>query len=81
LAFVLVNMARVEGCDRGDGAAFAWMVAVALDVAAMTLLVVLWFRRDGRIPLAPTALVLIPGVTLAVVSLLYVNSLGTGCPV
>ncbi|MEU4214882.1 hypothetical protein [Actinoplanes sp. NPDC026623] len=83
-SFVALAAADLEGCDQGDSAGYALVIAVALDlVLAVAVLVVMGVRRPGeriRVCLGWAA-GLIPALAGVVMAAAYVEGLGTGCPV
>jgi hypothetical protein len=82
--FLALVAADLDGCDKGDGAAGALAMATTLDlVLATVVLVVLHVRRPvGRRQVRlGWAAGLIPALAAVVVAAIYVESLGTGCPV
>ncbi|WIN00450.1 hypothetical protein ACTOB_004158 [Actinoplanes oblitus] len=82
--FLALVAADLEGCDRGDGAVLALVLAIALDVVlAVAVLVVMSVRRPGerRQVLLGGAAGLILALAGVVAAAVYIGGLGSGCPV
>ncbi|WP_186315969.1 hypothetical protein [Catellatospora sichuanensis] len=83
-AFVygLLSLLRLEGCDRADGLAAGWALAVLLDLLLGGVLLAGALRRtDGNrwVVLAGWALSLVPFAVLARMAMTYIASLPSGC--
>jgi len=82
-AFLALSALQLEGCDRSDGLAAAWGIAVVIDVlSSVVLLIVLVFGRyrgHRRPTMIGWALSLIPKVILASATIAYINTLPSGC--
>lgn len=82
LVYGVLSLLRLEGCDRADGLAAGWALAVLLDLLLGGILLVGALRRaDGRrwAVLAGWALSLVPFAALAGTAISYLASLPGGC--
>ncbi|WP_166384527.1 hypothetical protein [Catellatospora methionotrophica] len=82
LVYGTLSLLRLEGCDRADGLAAGWALAVLLDLLLGGILLAGALRRtDGRrwAVLAGWALSLVPFAALAGVGMNYLATLPGGC--
>ncbi|GAA1379913.1 hypothetical protein [Catellatospora chokoriensis] len=82
LVYAGVSLLRLEGCDRADGLAAGWALAVLLDLLLGGVLLAGALRRtDGNrwAVLAGWALSLVPFAALAGTAISYLALLPGGC--
>lgn len=80
--FLALSALGLEGCDRSDGLAAAWGIAVVVDIVSSAVLLVLATRRyrgQGRAVMIGWALSLVPKLVLASAAIIYINALPSGC--
>ncbi|MEU7906266.1 hypothetical protein [Actinoplanes sp. NPDC049118] len=83
LCFVAMVAAELEGCDAGDGAVLALLLAMAVDLTLTAVVVATMYRRtaEHRPLLLGWAAGLIPALLGLVAAAVYIGGLGSGCPV
>ncbi|MFC7246542.1 hypothetical protein ACFQO7_29030 [Catellatospora aurea] len=82
LVYGLLSLLRLEGCDRADGLAAGWGLAVLLDLLLGGALLAGALRRTNGnrwAMLAGWALTLVPFGMLAAATSSYIANLPSGC--
>lgn len=83
LVYAGLSLLRLEGCDRADGLAAGWALAVLIDLMLGGILLALALRGlaggNRWAVLAGWALSFVPFVVAATVTMRYINSLPNGC--
>ncbi|MFD0598161.1 hypothetical protein ACFQZ4_42735 [Catellatospora coxensis] len=77
-----LSLLRLEGCDRADGLAAGWALAVLLDLLLGGVLLAGALRRTNGnrwAVLAGWALTLVPFGVLVRIVMLYIANLPSGC--
>jgi hypothetical protein len=85
VAYAGLSLLRLEGCDRSDGLAAGWALAVLIDFMLGAFLLALALRRTAGgnrwAVLAGWGLSFVPFVLAAAATVHYVDGLTSGCPV
>ncbi|GAA1646243.1 hypothetical protein ACFQY4_30430 [Catellatospora bangladeshensis] len=83
VVYAVLSLLRLEGCDRSDGLAAGWTLAVLIDLMLGGILLAMALRRVAGgsrwAVLAGWAVSFVPFVVAAAVSMRYLNSLPSGC--
>ncbi len=81
--YIGLSALRLEGCDRADGLAAAWGVAILVDLILSGSLLAVALHKGGKgnrtAVWAGWTLSLAPAVVLAILTMSHINSLPSGC--
>lgn len=83
LVYAGLSLLRLEGCDRSDGLAAGWTLAVLIDLLLGGILLALALRRvaggNRWAVLAGWGLSFVPFVVAAALTMRHINGLPSGC--